>query len=59
MLVRRIARPLLASSYVFGGVDTLRNPASRVPGARPIVEKVTHRPTRVCRCRSRTTSSSG
>jgi uncharacterized membrane protein YphA (DoxX/SURF4 family) len=41
MLVRRIARPLLASSFVYGGVDTLRNPASRVPGARPIVEKVT------------------
>ena len=41
MLVRRIARPLLASSFIFGGVDTLRNPASRVPGARPIVEKVT------------------
>ena len=41
MLVRRIARPLLASSFVYGGVDTLRNPQSRVPGARPIVEKVT------------------
>ena len=41
MLVRRIARPLLASSFVYGGIDTLRNPQSRVPGARPVVEKVT------------------
>jgi putative oxidoreductase len=41
MLVRRIARPLLASSFVYGGIDTLRNPQSRVPGARPVVEAVT------------------
>jgi putative oxidoreductase len=41
MLVRRIARPLLASTFVFGGIDTLRNPQSRVPGAQPVVEKIT------------------
>ena len=41
MLVRRIARPLLASTFVFGGIDTLRNPQSRVPGAQPVVEKLT------------------
>jgi len=41
MLVRRIARPLLAASFVFGGIETLRNPQSRVAGARPVVEKVT------------------
>ena len=41
MLVRRIARPLLASSFVYGGVQTLRNPQSRVPGAAPIVEQIT------------------
>ena len=41
MLVRRIARPLLASSFVYGGIDTLRNPASRVPGATPVVEQIT------------------
>jgi uncharacterized membrane protein YphA (DoxX/SURF4 family) len=41
MLVRRIARPLLASSFVYGGIDTLRNPHRRVPGARPIVEQIT------------------
>jgi putative oxidoreductase len=41
MLVRRIARPLLAATFVYGGIETLRNPQSRVPGARPVVEKVT------------------
>ena len=41
MLVRRIARPLLASSFIYGGIDTLRNPQSRVPGAAPIVEQIT------------------
>ncbi|SNT06749.1 DoxX protein [Geodermatophilus pulveris] len=41
MLVRRIARPLLASSFVYGGIDTLRNPQSRVPGARPVVDQIT------------------
>jgi uncharacterized membrane protein YphA (DoxX/SURF4 family) len=40
MLVRRIARPLLASTFVFGGIATLRNPQSHVAPARPIVEKV-------------------
>jgi putative oxidoreductase len=37
MLVRRIARPLLASTFVFGGIDTLRNPQSRVAGAQSVV----------------------
>jgi uncharacterized membrane protein YphA (DoxX/SURF4 family) len=41
MLVRRIARPLLASSFIYGGIDTLRNPQSRVPGAKPIVDHIT------------------
>jgi putative oxidoreductase len=41
MLVRRIARPLLASTFVYGGIDTLRNPQSRVAGARPVVETIT------------------
>ncbi|MFD2091542.1 DoxX family protein [Blastococcus deserti] len=41
MLVRRIARPLLASSFIYGGIDTLRNPQTRVPGAQPVVEKIT------------------
>ncbi|MGY1749204.1 DoxX family protein [Modestobacter sp. SYSU DS0511] len=41
MLVRRIARPLLASSFIYGGIDTLRNPSTRVPGATPVVEQLT------------------
>lgn len=40
MLVRRIARPLLAAPFVYGGISTLRKPEDRVPGARPIVEKI-------------------
>ena len=40
MLVRRIARPLLASSFVYCGIDTLRNPQSRVPGAAPVVDQI-------------------
>ena len=40
MLVRRIARPLLASSFIYGGISTLRKPQDRVPGAAPIIEKV-------------------
>ena len=40
MLVRRIARPLLAAPFVYLGVDALRNPGPRVAAARPVVEKV-------------------
>jgi putative oxidoreductase len=41
MLVRRIARPLLASPFVVLGVQALREPGGRVEIARPLVEKVT------------------
>jgi putative oxidoreductase len=41
MLVRRVARPMLASTFIYGGIQTLRNPQSRVPGAAPIVEQLT------------------
>jgi putative oxidoreductase len=41
MLVRRIARPLLAAPFIYGGISTLRKPQDRVPGARPVVEKIT------------------
>jgi putative oxidoreductase len=41
MLVRRIARPLLAAPFVYGGISALRKPQDRVPGARPVVEKIT------------------
>ncbi|MCA0144859.1 DoxX family protein [Blastococcus sp. LR1] len=40
MLVRRIARPLLATPFIYGGISTLRKPQDRVPGARPVVEKI-------------------
>jgi putative oxidoreductase len=40
MLVRRIARPLLASSFIYGGISTLRKPQDRVPGAAPIIDKI-------------------
>jgi putative oxidoreductase len=33
MIVRRLARPLLASYFIAGGVDTLRNPAAKVSSA--------------------------
>ncbi len=33
MLVRRIARPLLASVFLYGGVDGLRNPESKAASA--------------------------
>lgn len=38
MLVRRIARPLLAAPFVVLGVDALREPGGRVEIARPVVE---------------------
>jgi uncharacterized membrane protein YphA (DoxX/SURF4 family) len=40
MLVRRIARPLLASSFINDGVDALRNPQPHIAAATPVVEKV-------------------
>ena len=40
MLVRRIARPLLAAPFIYGGISTLRKPQDRVAGATPVVEKI-------------------
>jgi putative oxidoreductase len=40
MLVRRIARPLLAAPFVILGVDALRHPETRVAAAKPVVEKI-------------------
>jgi putative oxidoreductase len=44
VLIRAIARPLLAASFISGGIDTLRNPGPRVPGAEkvasPLVQAV-------------------
>lgn len=40
MLVRRLARPMLAAIFIKGGVDTLLNPEPRVQSATPLLEKV-------------------
>jgi putative oxidoreductase len=39
-LVRLIARPMLASMFVVGGLDSLRNPAGKVPKASKVTEQV-------------------
>lgn len=38
MIVRRLARPMLATAFVVGGIEALRNPKSRVEDAKPVVE---------------------
>ena len=40
MILRRIARPLLAAAFVAGGVDALRNPKPRIQAAEPLLDKV-------------------
>jgi putative oxidoreductase len=37
MLVRRLARPLLASIFIYGGIDAFRDPASKAPTAEKVV----------------------
>ncbi|GAB3430357.1 DoxX family protein [Actinophytocola sediminis] len=39
MILRRIARPMLTAVFVSGGLDTLRNPKSRVDTAAPVIDK--------------------
>jgi len=39
-IAEAIARPLLAGVFVYGGIDTLRNPASKLPAADPVLEPV-------------------
>ena len=39
MILRRIARPMLAAVFVSGGVDALRNPKPRVAMAEPHIDK--------------------
>ncbi|MFL6120545.1 hypothetical protein [Actinophytocola sp.] len=39
MILRRIARPMLAAVFVSGGLDTLRNPKPRVEAAAPVIDK--------------------
>ena len=40
-LVRRAARPMLASMFVVGGLDALRNPAPRAAGAAKVTPMLT------------------
>ncbi|WP_127782372.1 DoxX family protein [Rhodococcus sp. X156] len=39
MLIRRLARPMLAASFISGGINTLRNPSARVEQATPLITK--------------------
>jgi uncharacterized membrane protein YphA (DoxX/SURF4 family) len=41
MLVRRIARPMLAAPFVVLGIDAFRHPDKRAPIAKSVVDKVT------------------
>ena len=43
MIVRRIARPLLAASFISGGIDTLRNPGPRVQKAETVAPQISER----------------
>jgi len=36
-VVRRLARPMLAASFVTGGLDSLRHPAARAEAAAPLI----------------------
>jgi putative oxidoreductase len=40
MIVRRLARPLLASVFVGAGIEALRNPGARTDRAASVLEKV-------------------
>ncbi len=42
-MVRRFARPMLASMFLAGGIDALRDPASKVPVAEDIAPRVAAR----------------
>jgi putative oxidoreductase len=39
MILRRLARPMLAAIFIWGGVETLRDPGPRVKAATPLLEK--------------------
>jgi uncharacterized membrane protein YphA (DoxX/SURF4 family) len=39
-IVRLAARPMLASMFLAGGIDALRNAESRAPAAKPVIDRV-------------------
>lgn len=41
MLVRRLARPLLASIFVYGGIGALRDVHGHAQAAKPLIDKAT------------------
>ncbi|MBA3339068.1 MAG: DoxX family protein [Geodermatophilaceae bacterium] len=43
MLVRRLARPLLGSMYVLGGIDQARHPGEKTPAAEGVVKFLSER----------------
>lgn len=43
MIVRRLARPLLASIFIFGGIEELRHPAAHAEPLKPLLDDVTER----------------
>lgn len=43
MIVRRIARPLLAGIFIFGGYNALRHPAGHAPVAEPVTKPIAQR----------------
>jgi uncharacterized membrane protein YphA (DoxX/SURF4 family) len=43
MIMRRIARPMLAAVFVSGGIETLRNPKPRIQAAEPVLDKTVGR----------------
>ena len=40
MIVRRIARPMLASIFVFGGINALRHAGAHTPAAEPVAKEI-------------------
>jgi uncharacterized membrane protein YphA (DoxX/SURF4 family) len=43
MLLRRIARPMLAGIFVYGGVSALRDPEGHAKAAQPVLDRVADR----------------
>lgn len=43
MLVRRLARPLLGSMFVIGGIDAARHPGEKTPAAEGVVKFLSER----------------
>jgi putative oxidoreductase len=39
-LLRAIARPMMASMFIYGGLDSVKRPTKKAPAAAPVVEPV-------------------